>query len=161
GHGGHGNGHARAPVAVLLEASTNGQPPMPAFTRPGAVTMSPITAQATPSVWPLVNAYRSRGHFAARLDPLGMLEPARIRELDPATWGFAQADLDRVIDPTGVHGMSRATLRELIAHLRRVYAGSVGLEYMHITSPAKRSWLAERMEQQLLVALPARTRIHM
>src|SRR6185295_17184669 len=50
---------------------------------------------------------------------------------------------------------------ELLDHLRRVYASSVGLEFMHITSPARRSWLAERMETQLLVPLPAdvRTRI--
>ena len=27
--------------------------------------------------------------------------------------------------------------RELVAHLRRVYAGSVGLEFMHISSPAR------------------------
>src|SRR5438046_1939346 len=50
---------------------------MPMFDRPGAVTLSPLQAQ-TPSVWPLVNAYRSRGHFAANLDPLGLLETARI-----------------------------------------------------------------------------------
>src|SRR5262245_45307345 len=52
-------------------------PALPAFTRPGMVTMGPITAQAIATVWPLVNAYRSRGHFQANLDPLGLLETAR------------------------------------------------------------------------------------
>jgi len=111
--------------------------------------MSPITAQAVPSVWPLVNAFRSRGHFAANLDPLGLLETARVSELEPATWGFTERDLERMIEPTGIHGLPRATVSELLVHLRRIYAESVGLEFMHISSPARRSWLAERMETQL------------
>ena len=126
--------------------------------RPGLVTMSPITAQTVPTVWPLVNAYRSRGHFNARLDPLGLLETARIVELDPATWGFTERDFSRLLDPTGIHGLPRATLGEALAHLQRVYADTVGLEFMHITSPARRSWLAERMETQLLVPMTADAR---
>lgn len=127
GHGGNGASTAAAP-----------RPMVPSHARPGAVTMSPIAAQAVPSVWPLVNAYRGRGHFAANLDPLGLLETARISELDPATWGFSERDLERVVEPTGVHGMPRATVGELLAHLQRVYATSVGLEFMHISSPARR-----------------------
>jgi 2-oxoglutarate dehydrogenase E1 component len=115
---------------------------MPTFTRPGAVTMSPIVA--TPSVWPLVNSYRTRGHFAANLDPLGLLETARITELDPVTWGFA--DPKARVEPTGVHGLPTATVAELVGLLQRTYSSSVGLEFMHISSPARRSWLAERME---------------
>ncbi|MGE5183492.1 MAG: 2-oxoglutarate dehydrogenase E1 component [Acidobacteriota bacterium] len=150
---GRGNGHA-AVIATLSRA-----PNAPAFARPGAVTMSPIAAQAVPSVWPVVNAYRSRGHFAANLDPLGLLETARIVELDPATWGFTAADERKVIEPTGVHGLPRATLAELVAHLQRVYSGSVGLEFMHISSPARRSWLAERMETIEPVPNDVRTRM--
>src|SRR5262249_53344634 len=148
----NGNGRARTQVTT---------PNAPAFARPGMVTMSPIVAQATPSVWPLVNAYRSRGHFAANLDPLGLLETARIVELDPATSGFTVADETRPLEPTGVHGLPRATLTELVAQLKRIYASSVGLEYMHISSPARRSWLAERMERMLLKPLPAAARTRM
>ncbi|MCW5805459.1 MAG: 2-oxoglutarate dehydrogenase E1 component [Deltaproteobacteria bacterium] len=162
GGNGGGNGHG-APRTISLRGGNGAEaalpPGMPAYSRPGPVTMSPIAAQTAPSVWPLVNAYRSRGHFNAALDPLGLLETARISELDPATWGFTGADLDRVIEPTGVHGMPRATVRDLLAHLRRVYAGSVGLEFMHMTSPARRSWLAERMEQHFATPLPAPRRI--
>src|SRR5664279_5095807 len=99
---------------------------MPTFTRPGAVTMSPIVA--VPSVWPLVNSYRTRGHYAANLDPLGLLETARITELDPATWGFA--DPNARIEPTGVHGLPTATVAELVGLLQRTYSSSVGLEFM-------------------------------
>src|SRR5688572_21462091 len=84
GNGSHvvaGNGH---PTLEL------GRPVMPTFARPGQVTMSPITAAQTVSVWPLVNAYRTRGHFQANLDPLGLLETARIPELEIGTWGFSE-----------------------------------------------------------------------
>ena len=151
GHRG-GNGHATI--------STNGHA-IPKLARPAAVTTPPLAEQPAASVWPLVNAYRSRGHFAANLDPLGLLETARISELDPATWGFTERDLDRVIEATGVHGMPRATVRELVAHLQQIYAASVGLEFMHISSPARRAWLAERMETQLDRPLSAETRIRM
>ncbi|MGE3456003.1 MAG: thiamine pyrophosphate-dependent enzyme, partial [Kofleriaceae bacterium] len=141
--------------------SVHAMPELPQrFTRPGSVTMSPIIAQAA-SVWPLVNAFRTRGHFAANLDPLGLLETAWVDELDPETWGFTQSDLERVIEPTGVHGMPRAPLGAVLAHLRRVYSSSVGLEFMHISSPARRSWLAERMEIQLMRPLPADVRRRM
>jgi 2-oxoglutarate dehydrogenase E1 component len=161
GHNGH-NGHGANGTTVAYGANGNGhaaalQATLPTFVRPGAVTMSPIIAQ--PSVWPLVNAYRGRGHFAAQLDPLGLLETARVVELDPQTWGFTNPQL--VIEPTGVHGLPHATLAELVAYLRRVYSGSVGLEFMHISSPARRSWLAERMETTLLQPLPSDARTRM
>ena len=138
---GNGNGHGTARAAL------------PSLARPGAVTMAPIMVPVMggPSVWPLVNAYRTRGHFLAKLDPLGLIEAAPISELDAASWGFTSRDLDRVIEPTGVHGLTRATVGDLLEHLRRVYAGSVGLEFMHISSPARRSWLAEKMETQIPV----------
>jgi 2-oxoglutarate dehydrogenase E1 component len=132
--------------------------PAPKRSHPTTLPLTPIAAQTAPSIWPMVNAHRSRGHFNARLDPLGLLETARIAELDPATWGFTEADLERVFEPTGVHGLLRATLREVLDHLRRVYVGSVGLEFMHICAPARRAWLAERMETQLLRPLPAEHR---
>ncbi|HSK00765.1 MAG TPA: 2-oxoglutarate dehydrogenase E1 component, partial [Kofleriaceae bacterium] len=126
--------------------------------RAPAAVQAAAAAGAAPSVWPLVDAYRTYGHFHAKLDPLGLHDGPPIVELDPAAWGFAEADLDRVVEPTGVHGLGRATVRELLEHLRRVYAGSVGLEYMHICAPARRAWLAERMETQLLRPLEASLR---
>ncbi len=163
----NGNGHARVQVTpgAIIEArgeraKTGTTRAMPTFARPGAVTLSPVTTGA-PSIWPLVNAYRSRGHFAANLDPLGLLETARIVELEPSTWGFTEQDMDRVVEPTGVHGLPRATLREVLDHLRSIYAGSAGLEFMHISSPAKRSWLAERSETALTKPLPSEVRTRM
>ena len=45
----------------------------------------------------LIRAYRIRGHLAADLDPLGMREDDPRPELDPASYGFTEADMDRPI----------------------------------------------------------------
>ncbi len=172
---GHPNGNGAAQAAAALAPATHGVrepmtfPPgidpsrsgLPRLGRPGAVAMSTILAEPVASVWPLVNAYRTRGHFAATLDPLGLLETARISELDPATWGFTEKDMARQIEPTGIHGLPTASVAELVLYLRRIYAGSVGAEFMHISSPARRSWVAERMETHIAtpIANDIRTRM--
>ena len=45
----------------------------------------------------LIRAYRARGHFHANLDPLGLQPPNDEEELNPGTYGFGEADLDRPI----------------------------------------------------------------
>ena len=94
----------------------------------------------------LIRAYRVRGHLHADLDPLGLEEPKYHAELDPATYGFADKDLDREVFINYVLGLESATLREIIAIVERTYCGSIGMEYMHIQDPAEKSWLQERME---------------
>jgi 2-oxoglutarate dehydrogenase E1 component len=94
----------------------------------------------------LIRAYRMRGHFYAKLDPLG-LEPARDHEeLDPRTYGFTDADLDRKIFLDHVLGLDYATLREIVAILERTYCQTLGVEFMHISNGAQKGWIQERIE---------------
>src|SRR3990170_1591124 len=97
-------------------------------------------------VWTLVNAYRVRGHLEADLDPLGMLERERHPDLDPRTYGFTDADLDRVVPSPARFDVTAAPLRELLFRLRATWCGPVGLEFMHIPAPQKKAWLIDRME---------------
>ena len=94
----------------------------------------------------LIRAYRTRGHLAANLDPLGLEPPKLQPELQPDYYGFADADLDRPIFLANRLGREVATLRDIIAQLRETYCGSVGIEFMHIQDPEQRLWLQERME---------------
>ena len=66
------------------------------------------------------DAYRRWGYLEADLDPLGFLRPVPHSDLP-------------------VDG-------ELAQEARRVYCGTVGVEFMHITDPARRRWIQERME---------------
>jgi 2-oxoglutarate dehydrogenase E1 component len=96
----------------------------------------------------LIRAYRAMGHLAADLDPLGISERKIHRELRPETYGFTEADLDRPIFIDKVLGLETATMRQILRILRRTYCRHIGVEFMHITSPAQKSWLQERIEGQ-------------
>ncbi len=94
----------------------------------------------------LIRAYRMRGHLAADLDPL-KIQPSRAQEeLDPASYGFTQADMDRKIFLDYVLGLEYATMREIVTILRRNYCSTIGVEFMHISEPAEKAWVQERME---------------
>ncbi len=94
----------------------------------------------------MIRAYRTRGHLAATLDPLGIETRPPAPELDPANHGFGPRDLDRPIFIDGVLGLQTATVNEMLAILRRTYCENVGVEFMHITDPAEKSWIQERIE---------------
>ena len=94
----------------------------------------------------MIRAYRVRGHLEARLDPLGLQVPKPHPELDPATYGFAAADMDRPIFIDKVLGRETATPREILAVLRAAYCGSVGVEFMHIQDPEQKAWVQRRIE---------------
>ena len=69
---------------------------------PAAITSigAAVFASPTPGIWPLVNAYRVRGHFDAMLDPLGLVETAPLAELKPETWGLT--DGNTIVSQTGI-----------------------------------------------------------
>jgi 2-oxoglutarate dehydrogenase E1 component len=94
----------------------------------------------------MIRAYRTRGHLAANLDPLGLEKPTSPDELDPQSFGFAPADYDRPIFIDGVLGLETATVNEMLAILKRTYCSTFGVEFMHITDPAEKSWIQERIE---------------
>jgi len=94
----------------------------------------------------LIRAYRIRGHLVADLDPLGMREKNPHPELDPKSYGFAEADLDRPIFIDNVLGLQVASMRQIIDIVNRTYCGTFALQYMHISNPEEATWLKERIE---------------
>ncbi|MDE1567674.1 2-oxoglutarate dehydrogenase E1 component [Aquabacter sediminis] len=94
----------------------------------------------------MIRAYRMRGHLHADLDPLHLTPPREAPELDPASYGFYEADLDRKIFIDHVLGLEFATVREMLEILRRTYCRSIGVEFMHISSPEEKAWIQERIE---------------
>jgi 2-oxoglutarate dehydrogenase E1 component len=94
----------------------------------------------------LIRAYRARGHFHANLDPLGLHVPANEEELDPRTYGFSEADLDRQIFLDKVLGLEFGTVRQIVGILRRTYCQTLGVEFLHISNGAQKGWIQERIE---------------
>jgi 2-oxoglutarate dehydrogenase E1 component len=94
----------------------------------------------------LIRAYRARGHFHAKLDPLGLAAPNNEAELDPGTYGFSDADLDRPIFLDKVLGLEFGTVRQIVGILRRTYCQTLGVEFLHLSNGAQKGWIQERIE---------------
>ena len=109
----------------------------------GAVSTEQVRGAALDSLRALmlIRAYRVRGHLEAKLDPLGLQVPKHHDELDPASYGFTEADLDRPIFIDNVLGRETATIREIVAIVRASYCGAIGVEFMHIQDPGQKAWI--------------------
>ncbi len=96
----------------------------------------------------LIAAYRTLGSRWADLDPLKRTERPKIAELEPASYGLTEADMDRTFSATNTYftKAERMTLREIVQALRDTYCGSVGAEFMHVTEPTEKRWWQERLE---------------
>ncbi|EDN70355.1 2-oxoglutarate dehydrogenase, E1 component [Beggiatoa sp. PS] len=97
----------------------------------------------------LINAYRSRGHQQAHLDPLQLKEPAYIEQLYPKNYGLTEADMSTVFDTGSLYGVDKETLSNIIKRLITIYGGTIGAEYMHITDTKQKRWIQERLEGSL------------
>jgi 2-oxoglutarate dehydrogenase E1 component len=94
----------------------------------------------------IIRAYRMRGHLAADLDPLRLRKPEPQPELDPASYGFGDGDLDRPVFIDNVLGLETATMRQILEILKRTYCSTLGVEFMHISDPQQKAWIQERIE---------------
>jgi len=54
--------------------------------------------------------------------------------------------MDRTIFIDHVLGLEYATIREMLAILKRTYCSTIGIEFMHISDPPKKAWIQERIE---------------
>jgi len=95
----------------------------------------------------LIAAYRNVGVRWADLDPLKRTEREHIPELDPAFYGFADADQEAVFDTSNTFfGRDRMSLRELLNALRETYCGSIGAEFNYITNQDHKRWWQQKLE---------------
>ncbi len=154
-----------ARLLELLEAEGNGhpapvvEPPAAAVEPAPAQEPAPVTAPAPPATadetllgavaaaMALVKAYRTHGHLAARLDPLGSepvgdpaLEPERlVPPLTPELQRRIPAKLLRVHVPGD-------TLADVLPKLQETYCGTSAYEIEHISDHQERVWLRQAIE---------------
>lgn len=99
------------------------------------------------SVQQLIAAYRNVGVRWADLDPLKRTEREKIPELEPAFYGFNDADQETVFDISNTFfGKDSMSLRELMNALRETYCGTIGAEYMYATDQNQKRWWQQKLE---------------
>src|SRR5947209_8307143 len=95
----------------------------------------------------LVYAYRTVGHTIALINPLAESRPENpqltLREL-----GFSEKDLDLQVASKFFADGEEMTLREMMTRLTKIYADSIGAEFMHIQNTRIRNWVLHRLESR-------------
>jgi 2-oxoglutarate dehydrogenase E1 component len=94
----------------------------------------------------LISAYRFLGVRHADIDPLKRQEKPELPELDPAFYGLTAADMGTVFNTGTLAGPREMPLADILQALKDTYCRTIGAEYMHITEPAQKRWVQERLE---------------
>ena len=98
----------------------------------------------------MIAAYRNQGHLYARANPLYSYEDHEA-QLDRAfaleQFGLSREDLGRTFQAGKLIGLGPATLADIIAHLRKVYCGPIGIEYRYIRIPQILEWFENALEK--------------
>lgn len=101
------------------------------------------------SVYKLIYGYRSRGHLLAATNPI---RPRKDRhaELELSNFGLSDADLNTPFAAGNLIGLKNATLKEIVARLKQIYTGSIGLQYNYINSSEKKQWIRQHYENLMV-----------
>ncbi len=128
---------APAPQAAVFTATA--APAGQAAAQPDEMLRAVAAAMA------LVSGYRTHGHLAAQLDPLGAAPPGDPK-LDPASFGLTpalQAAIPASVLDVKIPGN---TLADILPKLRETYASTIAYEVEHISNTEQRRWLREYIE---------------
>jgi 2-oxoglutarate dehydrogenase E1 component len=114
-----------------------------------ALNLSGLSAQSGLSakeldVFRLINAYRDYGHFEANLNPLATAHKA-FPELSLLNFNLSDADMDAKFEVGALVGKPNGTLREIIAHLRQAYCGTITVQVAE-AMPTVRNWFIHEFE---------------
>ena len=98
----------------------------------------------------LIQSYRNRGHQRANLDPLGIRKTSVCEDLDIDFHGLQESDLGKKFNTDTLNiNQDEASLEEIINSLKKIYCGTLGIEYNYITNTKERLWFQDRLEPNL------------
>jgi multifunctional 2-oxoglutarate metabolism enzyme len=134
------NAHPASASAPPLSA---GAPSAEPRTVPGEIDEELL--QAVQAATSLLKAYRTHGHLAARLDPLGK-EPKGDPALQPENVNLTPELMARIPASILRIGVPGETLLEALPRMRSAYCGTIGYQVEHLSSHQQRIWLREMIE---------------
>jgi 2-oxoglutarate dehydrogenase E1 component len=101
--------------------------------------------QAVQAATSLLKGYRTHGHLAARLDPLGR-EPKGDPAIQPESLNLTPELMARVPASILRIGVPGETLLEALPRMREAYCGTIAYQFEHLSSHQQRTWLREMVE---------------
>jgi 2-oxoglutarate dehydrogenase E1 component len=137
-----------APVTNAHPASASA-PPLgaPARVPEAAVPTAPDhdLLQAVQAATSLLKAYRTHGHLAARVNPLGG-EPKGDPALDPENVNLTPELMSEIPASILRIGVEGETLLDALPRMRQAYCGTIAYQIEHLSSHQQRVWLREMIE---------------
>jgi 2-oxoglutarate dehydrogenase E1 component len=127
------------PLAGAATAPASAEP----STAPGEVDEELL--QAVQAATSLLKAYRTHGHLAAQLDPLGS-EPKGDPALQPENLNLTPELMGRIPASILRIGVPGETLLEALPRMRQTYCGTIAYQFEHLSSHQQRIWLREMIE---------------
>jgi len=144
------NGAAAAPNGTYTGSATKtgAAPAAQAYT-----TADGVDWKKELGAYRLILGYRNKGHLLAKTNPI---RPRKDRgaNVDLAFYGFTEEDLDKSFFAGNLIGLGTTTLRNILTHIQKTYAGHVGIEFKYISDQKKIDWLTTEMEKKFLNPLP-------
>ncbi|HEU4799213.1 MAG TPA: multifunctional oxoglutarate decarboxylase/oxoglutarate dehydrogenase thiamine pyrophosphate-binding subunit/dihydrolipoyllysine-residue succinyltransferase subunit [Gemmatimonadales bacterium] len=140
--------YAKARQSLGLPASTSSISSTPSTSSTAAAAPAAANlaeAKHVAAAMALVKAYRTHGHLAAHLDPLGS-EPVGDPALDAASLGLTPEIMARIPASVLRVKVPGETLQEILPHLQAAYCGTIAYQIEHIASHEQRVWLREQIE---------------
>ena len=115
-----------------------------------APAASSVDEEKQMKVLMFIRAHRTTGSRYSKLDPLKRMDFEPVPELELSYYGLGDADLDTVFS-MGSFGNRREKLplREIVERVRRTYCGTIGVEYMYLSSMEEKRWIRDRFEGTL------------
>jgi 2-oxoglutarate dehydrogenase E1 component len=138
GHDGGDTAHRRLQAELRQRISSRRGGTTPALSAGAAAKQAAVLR--------LINAYRVRGHQNARLDPLQLRPSRAVADLSLSYHGLDEADLNQPFNTGSLFAPDRMVLKDILELVQTVYTGTVGSEYMHITSTTEKRWIQQRLE---------------
>jgi 2-oxoglutarate dehydrogenase E1 component len=134
-----------APLASAHPASASAPPLGAAAPAAGAGEVDEELLQAVQAATSLLKGYRTHGHLAARLDPLGS-EPKGDPAIQPENLNLTPELMARIPASILRIGVPGETLLETLPRMREVYCGTMAYQFEHLSSHNQRIWLREMIE---------------
>jgi 2-oxoglutarate dehydrogenase E1 component len=133
--------------AEIAERARTPRAPQPAAA-PASGSPAADNAAKQAAVSRLIQIWTNRGHLLAKVDPLGLTERPRPRVLDLGYFGLSESDLDTEFFTGSRSGAvpKRMRLRDIIAQLEFIYAGTIGAEFAHVSESEERLWLQDQFQ---------------
>jgi 2-oxoglutarate dehydrogenase E1 component len=131
------------PASASAPPLSAGAPAAEPTTAPGEVDEELL--QAVQAATSLLKAFRTHGHLAAHLDPLGS-EPKGDPALEPKNVNLTPELMARIPASILRIGVPGETLLEALPRMRTAYCGTIGYQFEHLSSHQQRIWLREMIE---------------